>query len=410
MADIFISYAHPDRDKVARLAAYLESEGWTVWWDTDLKGGAPYRDEIMQQLAAARAVIVLWSRNSINSDFVRAEAGRAKAFGKFIPIRDDDVRSSDIPLPFGEVHTEKASNLQLVRAAVVAQLAKPEVEQGTLTSAAAMLRYSALTWMGIVGGAVTIFTNIRELLNLSHWAALLVDHWHAYSIAFWKLALSWAGLTVPRDVATFLSLTSFSVMMAVGARGLAARGPRDRLAEMLAAAGPTWHFVGLWLMWGMLDGILGSRNFVSAVSFWLPLAFVAGAAAILWEVARKGTRTQISIAMFCGMYWVLTYLMFLSKRFDDSGVVFVNQPGPSGLWSRFFWDLREFGVGPFLLAALPFAVPLLPLVMLAICPPAAIVKRMVFMTVGLATLVGLNLLSVHVPQIENLLRAIGKSS
>ena len=51
MADIFI------RDKVVMLAAYLESEGWTVWWDTNLAVGDAYRDEIMKQLAAPRAVI-----------------------------------------------------------------------------------------------------------------------------------------------------------------------------------------------------------------------------------------------------------------------------------------------------------------------------------------------------------------
>ena len=410
MADIFISYAHPDREKVARLAAYLESEGWTVWWDTNLRGGASFRDEIMQQLATARAVIVMWTQDSINSDFVRAEAGRAKAFGKLIPIRDDNIKPSDIPLPFGEAHTEKANNLQLVRAAVVAQLAKPAVEQGPLTTAAATLRYSALMWMGILGGAVTIFTNIRELLNLSHWAAWLVANWHAYSLALWQFALAWTGLTLPRDVATFLSLASFSVMMAVGARGLAASGPRDRRAEMLDAAGPTYHFVVLWILWGALDSIMGDRSAAAVVSFWLPLAFIFGVAVLLWEVVRKGTRTQISIAIFCGIYWVLTYLMFLSKRFDESGDIIVSQPGPAGFWGRFIWDLQVFGVGPFLFAALPFAVPLIPLVMLAICPPAAIVKRMIFMTVGLATLIGLNYLSVHVPQIDTLLRTIGKSS
>ena len=45
----------------------------------------------MKQLAAARAVIVLWTQNSIKSDFVRAEAGRAKADGKLIPVKESDV-------------------------------------------------------------------------------------------------------------------------------------------------------------------------------------------------------------------------------------------------------------------------------------------------------------------------------
>jgi hypothetical protein len=31
MADIFISYASEDRDKVRAIADFLESSGWTVW-------------------------------------------------------------------------------------------------------------------------------------------------------------------------------------------------------------------------------------------------------------------------------------------------------------------------------------------------------------------------------------------
>ena len=44
MADVFISYAKPDRDKVRILAAYLESGGWSVWWDNNLAAGDVYRD------------------------------------------------------------------------------------------------------------------------------------------------------------------------------------------------------------------------------------------------------------------------------------------------------------------------------------------------------------------------------
>src|SRR5499426_2495863 len=123
VADIFISYSKPDRDKVKMLAAYLESEGWTVWWDSSLTSGDAYRDEIMKQLTAARAVIVVWTQTSIKSDFVRAEAGQAKAQGKLIPVKHD-VNYGDLPLPFGEMHTEDLSKRALIRAAVVAQLAR----------------------------------------------------------------------------------------------------------------------------------------------------------------------------------------------------------------------------------------------------------------------------------------------
>jgi hypothetical protein len=33
MADIFISYSKSDQPLAVKLSVFLESEGWTVWWD-----------------------------------------------------------------------------------------------------------------------------------------------------------------------------------------------------------------------------------------------------------------------------------------------------------------------------------------------------------------------------------------
>jgi TIR domain len=67
MSDIFISYSKADRAMALKLSAFLEAEGWSVWWDKSLGAADLYRDEIMKQLAAARAVITIWSPNSIKS-------------------------------------------------------------------------------------------------------------------------------------------------------------------------------------------------------------------------------------------------------------------------------------------------------------------------------------------------------
>jgi len=66
MADIFISYAKTDRPLALKLAAMLEAEGWTTWWDTSLTIGDDFRNEIMTELGQARAVIVIWTDASIN--------------------------------------------------------------------------------------------------------------------------------------------------------------------------------------------------------------------------------------------------------------------------------------------------------------------------------------------------------
>jgi len=120
MSDIFISYAKADHALALKLSAFLEAEGWSVWWDKSLAAADLYRDEIMKQLAAARAVITIWSPNSVKSDWVRAEAGRAKAEGKLIPVKTPDVAYGDIPLPFGEMHTENVGLAPLRSATVPA--------------------------------------------------------------------------------------------------------------------------------------------------------------------------------------------------------------------------------------------------------------------------------------------------
>ena len=46
MADIFISYARGDGEKIERLAAALEAEGFSVWWDRNIVGGSEFSKDI----------------------------------------------------------------------------------------------------------------------------------------------------------------------------------------------------------------------------------------------------------------------------------------------------------------------------------------------------------------------------
>src|SRR5262245_51320662 len=150
MADIFISYSKSDHALALTLSTFLESEGWTVWWES-LGAADLYRDEIMKQLAAARAVITIWSPNSIKSDWVQAEAGRAKADGKLIPVKTPELTYADIPLPFGEMHTENIGSTELIRAAIVAQLAKPAASQSPFWQITSTFKYQILPWIGKIG-------------------------------------------------------------------------------------------------------------------------------------------------------------------------------------------------------------------------------------------------------------------
>jgi hypothetical protein len=216
MADIFVSYAKTDRSLASKLVAMLEAEGWSVWWDTSLAAADLYRDEIMKQLASARAVIAIWTPNSIRSDWVRAEAGAAKKDGKLIPVKTADVAYADIPLPFGEMHTENLDSSQLIRAAVVAQLAKPAAEPSALALLRKGFRYELLTWFGIVGGALTLFTNLGAVLKLADWARVLVQNWKERTHAFRAWAFGWLGIHLRPEWPPLLSFLLFGSVLAVG--------------------------------------------------------------------------------------------------------------------------------------------------------------------------------------------------
>jgi TIR domain len=225
MSDIFISYSKADHALALKLSAFLEAEGWTVWWDKSLAAADLYRDEIMKQLAAARAVITIWTENSVKSDWVRAEAGRAKVDGKLIPVKTADVAYGDIPLPFGEMHTENIGSNDLIRAAIVAQLAKPAVQQSAFWQIRSTFKYQVLTWIGIIGSAITLFANLSGVLNLADWARELVAHWHEWNEwnqIIWGWLFSLINIKLPRHFATIISFIGFTTALVVGTN-LAAR-------------------------------------------------------------------------------------------------------------------------------------------------------------------------------------------
>jgi len=98
--DVFFSYDHADRERVRPLVEEVTRRGWAVWWDTYISIGSAWRDVLTDRLNHARAVNVVWTVNSISSEFVRDEASRAHRRGVLVPVRLDPV---DQPLGFGEI-------------------------------------------------------------------------------------------------------------------------------------------------------------------------------------------------------------------------------------------------------------------------------------------------------------------
>lgn len=102
MTDVFISYRRGDRERCASIAEALQDAGYAVWFDARIEPGTSFDREIEREIKEARAVLVLWSAGSVDSDWVRNEARIGKRSEKLIAVRIDDCEP---PLEFSSVQT-----------------------------------------------------------------------------------------------------------------------------------------------------------------------------------------------------------------------------------------------------------------------------------------------------------------
>jgi tetratricopeptide (TPR) repeat protein len=102
MVDVFVSYASQDRDRVLPIVTALTEVGWTVWWDRAIGAGTAFDREIEKAIDQARCVVVVWTGNSIESEWVRTEANEGLDKNILVPVQLEDVK---LPLAFRRIQT-----------------------------------------------------------------------------------------------------------------------------------------------------------------------------------------------------------------------------------------------------------------------------------------------------------------
>ncbi|HZZ37008.1 MAG TPA: TIR domain-containing protein [Caulobacteraceae bacterium] len=101
MSEVFVSYARSTEAQADSIAQALNSLGYEVWRDDKLPAHRPYSDVIDERLKAAKAVLVIWSKDAAASQWVRAEADVARLAGKLVQVAIDRTMP---PLPFNQIH------------------------------------------------------------------------------------------------------------------------------------------------------------------------------------------------------------------------------------------------------------------------------------------------------------------
>lgn len=104
--DVFVSYAHEDREFVACLRGWLEAAGFSVWLDEErMRLGEPVQEQIYQALLHSGQAVFVLSEDSLDSRWsrfeLRAFSEEAKERRKIAVLRSP-LTTGRIPLYLGE--------------------------------------------------------------------------------------------------------------------------------------------------------------------------------------------------------------------------------------------------------------------------------------------------------------------
>jgi hypothetical protein len=191
MSDVFISYSREDLASAESVAVTLEERGLSVFWDRSIEIGAAFERIIEKELSSAHVVVVLWSRDSVESEWVRAEAAEAVDRGVLVPAALD---ASSLPLRYRNMQTADLSNwrpgqvdnehdrfiktiVSKARSEVMGATSVVERQPGA--PKLRVLIYTALlwAWVGSIGLATTVaydYGLVRNFAKLHSTAYLAV--------------------------------------------------------------------------------------------------------------------------------------------------------------------------------------------------------------------------------------------
>jgi tetratricopeptide (TPR) repeat protein len=117
---VFISYSKKHRDLTVALADHLSTCGLLVWWDKELVARGRFDDQLFAELVHAGAVVVIWTRGALTSDWVRREAMFALERDMLVNVVATDVDQSELPEPFRHHHRHRPLDYDLILRDVLA--------------------------------------------------------------------------------------------------------------------------------------------------------------------------------------------------------------------------------------------------------------------------------------------------
>ncbi len=107
---VFISYARRDEEKTEQISEHLRDSGISTFIDKKLDVGVDWDKKIEKALKNSLAVLVIWTRSSVVSRWVRSEARFGLGRARLLPVL---LEPCEIPVEFNGVQTANLSTWDL---------------------------------------------------------------------------------------------------------------------------------------------------------------------------------------------------------------------------------------------------------------------------------------------------------
>ncbi len=92
---VFISYSHKNKEQLDQIIRLLRENRVRFWYDKGLYSGADYNSKIAEHISSAACCLLLLTRNTVESGFIRDELNLARYCG--IPLHTVQFETFEIP-------------------------------------------------------------------------------------------------------------------------------------------------------------------------------------------------------------------------------------------------------------------------------------------------------------------------
>jgi hypothetical protein len=79
-------------------------------------------------------------------------------------------------------------------------------------------KYHALAWIGVIGGAITVFANLKDVMNLADWTSRVLGYWQDWNYATWVWGFDFTaiGFAPSQSIVSMLSFAVFITSLVTG--------------------------------------------------------------------------------------------------------------------------------------------------------------------------------------------------